>query len=228
MQKYKAGSSSPLRLCIPRVMLAVLVLSLSILHATAFQPTARTPTKQRSGIPLLQYRRTAVTDDDIDQQPILMQLASGKLSAAEGTIVSSSPTSFLQMMAAHNNDLSAMNEYLEYVDKRYARMYHHQTSLSSSSLSPVAAAAATITTTIRLASNTHVSTATIDEEAPLKALGLSRLSAQQRHRLRKQHDKSTIMMLIARYLSRFLQPFSYLCGAFVVFSCFIRSNGYYS
>jgi len=92
-----------------------------------------------------------------------MQLASGKLSAAEGTIVSSSPTSFLQMMAAHNNDLSAMNEYLEYADKRYARMYHHQTSLSSSSLSPVAAAATTTTT--RLASNTHVSTATIDEEA---------------------------------------------------------------
>lgn len=211
------SSSSLLRLdMIPRgVLLAVAILSLP---ATAFQPpAARTPTKQkrRSGSSLLQYRyrhTTATVDDDAMHQPILMQLANGHLAATEGTVVSSSASSFLQMMAAQDNDMSAMDEYLEYVNKRYERMHPHQTSLSSSS-SPVAAA------TVHISAITSTNE---DEEAPLKTLGISRLaSAQLRHRLRKQHDEST---LIARYVSRLLKPLSYVFGAFVVVTSFIRGN----
>lgn len=220
------------------MVLAVVMISLShqSLFASAFQPpVTRTPTQQRSSgsgsssNSLLQYRRTSATaiDDAIMDQPILMQLANGNLAVTEGTIVSSSASSFLQMMAAQHKDLSAMDEYLEYVDKRYARMHPP---------SPPVASPVVATTTHMLSTTTATTTTTTtanNEQAPLKALGLSRLaSAQLRHRLlrKQQHDQRTNKptTLIGRYVSRFLRPFKYLCGAILIVSAFIRSNGYYT
>jgi hypothetical protein len=232
-------SSSPRRVdsVTPRGMvLAVTMLSLLSSRqfvATAFQPVTKTPTRQRTNggdrySSFLQYRRHPITvdDDAMMDQPILMQLANGKLAVAEGTIVSSSASSFLQMMAARDNDLSEMDAYLEYVNRRYARMHPP---------SHVVVGAATTTT----ASATRNSTATTRRttnnmkkgEDPLNALGLSRLaSAQLHHRLRKrfEQDESTTMTLIAGYVSRFLKPFSYLCGAILIVFALIRSNGYYT
>jgi len=191
MSSSSSSSSSTHRLySIPRGMvLAVVMLSLShqSLFTSAFQPSVtRTPTQQsRSGSgssnSLLQYRRTSATaiDDAMMDQPILMQLANGNLAVTEGTIVSSSASSFLQMMAAQDKDLSAMDEYLEYVDKRYARMHP-----------PSPPVALPVVATTHMLSTTTTTTTANNEQAPLKALGLSRLaSAQLRHRLlRKQHD----------------------------------------
>eukprot|EP00577_Skeletonema_sp_RCC1716_P026198 CAMPEP_0113425340 /NCGR_PEP_ID=MMETSP0013_2-20120614/30102_1 /TAXON_ID=2843 ORGANISM="Skeletonema costatum, Strain 1716" /NCGR_SAMPLE_ID=MMETSP0013_2 /ASSEMBLY_ACC=CAM_ASM_000158 /LENGTH=165 /DNA_ID=CAMNT_0000313465 /DNA_START=226 /DNA_END=723 /DNA_ORIENTATION=+ /assembly_acc=CAM_ASM_000158 len=163
----------------------------------------------------------------MEDQPILMQLANGSLAATEGTIVSSSASSFLQMMAAQDNDLSAMDEYLEYVDKRYARLHPHQVSLSSSS-SPAAVVAAAVHMSTTSTTTSSTAATIIDDKAPLKKLGLSRLaSVQLRHRLRQQHAKNSVTMtLLVRYVSRFLKPLTYLCGAIVVVSSFVRGNGY--
>jgi len=208
------------------------VVAMLFLSTTAFlSPAAvRTHTKQRSlGNSVLQYRHTtaSTSDDTMEDQPILMQLANGNLAATEGTIVSSSASSFLQMMAAQHNDLSAMDEYLEYVDKRYARMHPHQVSLSSSS-SPAAVVAAAVHMSTTSTTSSSTAATTIDDKAPLKKLGLSRLaSVQLRHRLRQQHAKNSVTMtLLVRYVSRFLKPLTYLCGAIVVVTSFVRGNGY--
>jgi len=74
---------------------------------------------RKSSRHLLQYRRTM--DDDIDL-PILTQLANGNVAAADGIIVSSSPATFLQMMRPRGNEKSAMDDYLEYIDKRYCHL----------------------------------------------------------------------------------------------------------
>eukprot|EP00984_Skeletonema_dohrnii_P017501 scaffold7985_cov108-Skeletonema_dohrnii-CCMP3373.AAC.2 len=222
-----SSKSSSSQLPVAAMLAVVAMLSLS---TTAFQTTAvRTHTKQRSGSSVLQYRHTtaSTSDDTMEDQPILMQLANGNLAATEGTIVSSSASSFLQMMAAQDNDLSAMDEYLEYVDKRYARMHPHQVSLSSSS-SPAAVVAAAVHMSTTSTSTSSTAASTIDDKAPLKKLGLSRLaSAQLRHRLRQQHAKNSVTVtLLVRYVSRFLKPLTYLCGAIVVVSSFVRGNGY--
>ena len=199
-------------------MLAVAaMLSLS---ATAFQPAAaRTSTAQRSGNTLLQYRYNTAANT-MEDQPILMQLANGNLAATEGTIVSSSGSSFLEMMAAQDHDLSAMDEYLEYVDKRYARMHPQEVTLTSSS-SPAAAVATAV----------HMSTSTTaaktnDEKSPLFRMGLSRLaSTHLRQRLLQQHARTSITMtLLVRCVSRFLKPLYVLCGAILVASAFVRGN----
>eukprot|EP00985_Skeletonema_marinoi_P008807 scaffold4024_cov208-Skeletonema_marinoi.AAC.3 len=215
---------------LPAASMLAVVAMLSLSTTAFLSPAAvRTHTKQRSGNSVLQYRHTtaSTSDDTMEDQPILMQLANGNLAATEGTIVSSSASSFLQMMAAQDNDLSAMDEYLEYVDKRYARMHPHQVSLSSSSSPAAVVAAAVHMSTTSTTSSTTAAT-TIDDKAPLKKLGLSRLaSAQLRHRLRQQHAKNSVTMtLLVRYVSRFLKPLTYLCGAIVVVSSFVRGNGY--
>ena len=223
-----SSKSNSSQLPVAAMLAVVAMLSLS---TTAFQlPAAvRTHTKQRSGNSVLQYRHTtaSTSDDTMEDQPILMQLANGNLAATEGTIVSSSASSFLQMMAAQDNDLSAMDEYLEYVDKRYARMHPQQVSLSTSS-SPAAVVAAAVHMSTTSTSTSSTAATTIDDKAPLKKLGLSRLaSAQLRHRLRQQHAKNSVTMsLLVRYVSRFLKPLTYLCGAIVVVSSFVRGNGY--
>jgi len=222
-----SSKSNSSQLPVAAMLAVVAMLSLS---TTAFlSPAAvRTHTKQRSGNSVLQYRHTtaSTSDDTMEDQPILMQLANGNLAATEGTIVSSSASSFLQMMEAQHNDLSAMDEYLEYVDKRYARMHPHQVSLSSSSSPAAVVAAAVHMSTTSTTSSTTATT--IDDKVPLKKLGLSRLaSAQLRHRLRQQHAKNSVTMtLLVRYMSRFLKPLTYLCGAIVVVSSFVRGNGY--
>eukprot|EP00577_Skeletonema_sp_RCC1716_P022609 CAMPEP_0113396348 /NCGR_PEP_ID=MMETSP0013_2-20120614/13740_1 /TAXON_ID=2843 ORGANISM="Skeletonema costatum, Strain 1716" /NCGR_SAMPLE_ID=MMETSP0013_2 /ASSEMBLY_ACC=CAM_ASM_000158 /LENGTH=232 /DNA_ID=CAMNT_0000280741 /DNA_START=25 /DNA_END=723 /DNA_ORIENTATION=+ /assembly_acc=CAM_ASM_000158 len=215
---------------LPVVAMLAVVAMLSLSTTAFLSPAAvRTHTKQRSGNSVLQYRHTtaSTSDDTMEDQPILMQLANGNLAATEGTIVSSSASSFLQMMAAQHNDLSAMDEYLEYVDKRYARMHPHQVSLSTSSSPAAVVAAAVHMSTTSTTSSTTAAT-TIDDKAPLKKLGLSRLaSAQLRHRLRQQHAKNSVTMtLLVRYVSRFLKPLTYLCGAIVVVTSFVRGNGY--
>jgi len=222
-----SSKSNSSQLPVAAMLAVVAMLSLS---TTAFQlPAVRTHTKQRSGNSVLQYRHTtaSTSDDTMEDQPILMQLANGNLAATEGTIVSSSASSFLQMMAAQDNDLSAMDEYLEYVDKRYARMHPQQVSLSTSS-SPAAVVAAAVHMSTTSTSSSTTAATTIDDKAPLKKLGLSRLaSAQLRHRLRQQHAKNSVTMtLLVRYVSRFLKPLTYLCGAIVVVSSFVRGNGY--
>jgi len=211
------SSSSP----IPVMLVVAAMLSLS---ATAFQPAAvrTTSTKQRSDTTVLQYRYN--TADTMEDQPILMQLANGNLAATEGTIVSSSGSSFLQMMAAQDHDLSAMDEYLEYVDKRYARMHPHEVTLTSSS-SP----AAVVATAVHMSTSTTAATTTNDEEkAPLYKLGLSRLaSSHLRNRLLQKHARTSITMtLLVRYVSRFLKPLSVLFGTILVVTAFARGNGY--
>ena len=213
---FSTNSSKSSSSSIHVVLAVAATLSLS---ATAFQPAAvRTSTKQRSGNTLLQYRYAAA--DAMEDQPILMQLANGNLAATEGTIVSSSGSSFLEMMAAQDHDLSAMDEYLEYVDKRYARMHPQEVTLSSST-SPAAAVATAV----------HMSTSTTaaktnDEKSPLFRMGLSRLaSTHLRQRLLQQHASNSITMtLLVRCVSRFLKPLYVLCGAILVASAFLRGN----
>lgn len=171
---------------------------------------------------LLRYRYSS---QDIDEQPILMQLANGIVAGTQGTIVTSSASAYLQMMEAKEDIQSAMDEYLEYVDKRYGHM--------KSTVQPVPKNNGT---------NQGVSTITVNypalstddyeqegEDPPLQALGLSRLASPQlRYKLEKEQDERTNVTRIARYFSRFLGPFSYLCGAVAMLITFIRSNGYYS
>lgn len=218
---------------------AVVVAMLSLPTTTAFQPVAtKLSTKQRSDTSILHYRYLTSytggsttaddnnTTEEEEDQPILMQLANGNLAMTEGTIVSSSASSFLQMMAAQDNDLSAMDEYLEYVDKRYARMHpptQHQATLSSYS-SPAVHMSTSITTA-------RTDNDEDDDTVPLKKLGLSRLaSAQLRHRLHQQHNaKTNNSTWLVRYVARtFFKPLSYLCGALLVVSAFVRGGNRYS
>ncbi len=192
--KRSISNSTPL----PRgALLAAAVVAILSLSTSAFQPLAiPTFTKQRSGTSILHYRyltsytgSTTLDDTTEEDQPILMQLANGNLAVTEGTIVSSSASSFLQMMAAQDNDLSAMDEYLEYVDKRYARMHppqlnEHQVTLLTSS-SP----AAVVATAVHMSASTASARTDEDDRVPLKKLGLSRLaSTRLRNRLRQQHN----------------------------------------
>lgn len=241
----KRSSSTPLPSGLIPAAAVVALLSLSS-TTTAFQPVAipKTSTKQRTGTSILHYRyltsytgsSTTLDNNTEEDQPILMQLANGNLAMTEGTIVSSSASSFLQMMAAQDNDLSAMDEYLEYVDKRYARMHpppqqlqqhHHQVSLSSSS-SPAAVVATAVHN--MSTSSSSMSRNKDDDRVPLKKLGLSRLaSTRLRNRLRQQHNatNSTTMSLFVRYVGRtFFRPLSYLCGVLLVVLTFARGNGY--
>mmetsp|Transcript_26476 Transcript_26476/g.37808 ORF Transcript_26476/g.37808 Transcript_26476/m.37808 type:complete len:266 (+) Transcript_26476:83-880(+) len=253
-KRRSSSSSAPF----PRevILAAAVVALLSLSTTTAFQPVATIPmsTKQRSGTSIILHYRYLTTspsgttldnnntteEEEEEDQPILMQLANGNLAMTEGTIVSSSASSFLQMMKAQHNDLSAMDEYLEYVDKRYARMHppseqhHHQVS-SSSSAAVVAAAVHNMSTSTSTASTEEDDD---DDKIPLKKLGLSRLaSTQLRNRLlrqqqQQQHAKnsSTTMTLLVRYVARtlFFKPLSYfVCGALLVVSSFVRGgNGY--
>jgi hypothetical protein len=220
------------------ILQALTMLSSSTPSATAFQmsPSSRMRVKwngsssaenlskgfARGARHLLQYRYSS---QDIDEQPILMQLANGSVAGTQGTIVTSSASAYLQMMEAKEDIQSAMDEYLEYVDKRYGHM--------KSTVQPVpknnGANQGVSTITFH-----HPALSTDDydqegEDPPLQALGLSRLASPQlRYKLEKEQDERTTVMRIARYFSRFLRPFSYLCGAVAILLTFVRSNGYYS
>ena len=138
------------------------------------------------------------------------------------------------MMAAQDKDLSEMDEYLEYVDKRYARMHpQHEVTLSSSSSSPAAVVATAVhnMSTSSTTTSARTNNEEEDDKVPLKKLGLSRLaSARLRNRLlRQQHhtknNSSLTMTLLVRCVKRFLKPLSYLCGVLVVVSTFVRGGG---
>ena len=132
------------------------------------------------------------------------------------------------MMSAQDHDMLAMDEYLKYVDKRYARMHPHLSSLTSSS----PASAAMMVQMSTRAPTTETDTDNIDtDQAPLATLGLARLaSAQLRHRLRQQRasESGTISLLIKNIMSRILKPFSFVYSAIlVVVSTFVLGgNGY--
>lgn len=146
---------------------------------------------RKSSRHLLQYRRTM--DHDIDL-PILTPLANGNVAAADETI-----------------EQSAMDEYLEYIDKRYGHAASSPLSLALTSY---------------------------EVAPPFKALGLSRMGmawAQVVHRLRKlcaaaqasllilvrtsinalafssllclvTSGRITTMTLIVKHVSRYLRP----------------------
>ena len=172
---------------------------------------------------LLQYRYSS---QDGDEQPILMQLANGSVSGTQGTIVTSSASAYLQMMEAKEDIQSAMDEYLEYVDKRYGHM--------KSTVHPPVPKNNGANQGVSTITFHHPALSSDDddqegEDPPLQALGLSRLASPQlRYKLEKEQDERTTVMRIARYFSRFLRPFSYLCGAVAILLTFVRSNGYYS
>ena len=225
------------------ILQALTMLSSSTPSATAFQMTPSSSMRvkwngsnaanaaenlsvgfARGARHLLQYRYSS---QDVDEQPILMQLANGSVAGTQGTIVTSSASAYLQMMEAKEDIQSAMDEYLEYVDKRYGHM--------KSTVHPPAPK--------HHGANQGVSTITFhypalstddydqegEDDPPLQALGLSRLASPQlRYKLEKEQDERTTVMRIARYFSRFLRPFSYLCGAVAILLTFVRSNGYYS
>lgn len=155
----------------------------------------------RTRLHLLQYRRFTV-DDEFDQ-PILMQLANGKVAATDYTVVSSTPKAFLLMMGPKDDEQRAMDQYLHYIDRRYA----HMNSAPSTNKHGQAST--------KQSHHRHVSLVANDEDA------------SSRQTIKKQ-DKSTTKTLVLKLVSSFVRPLTYLCGALAVVLALIRSNGYYS
>ena len=105
---------------ITMLAIAAILTATTLPQASGFAPLGPFSTiTSRASRHRLQYRRTM--DDDIDL-PILTQLANGNVAAADGIIVSSSPATVRQMMRPRGNEKSAMDDYLEYIDKRYCHL----------------------------------------------------------------------------------------------------------